>query len=322
LFVLLIDKLKAIPEIAMVSLSSLPPSSLGTRSGLMKYKDGKKEIETDVQQKYGDVNYIKLYGLKLLAGNNLEKSDTVKSFIINETYAKLLGFRQPQQAIGKRIEWSGKQIPIIGVVSDFHQKSLHEPIKPLVISSLAADQRCVNIALQPQNGNNKTWTIAIKKIEKAWKEVYPADDFEYQFFDADLAEFYKSEQNISKLLTWATGLAIFISCLGLIGLVTYTTSQRTKEIGVRKVLGATVTQIVSLISKDFILLVFIAFLIATPLAGIGMYKWLQNFAYRTDLSWWIFLMSGVFMLIVAIVTLAFHTIKAAIANPVKSLRTE
>jgi len=170
------------------------------------------------------------------------------------------------------------------VVSGFHQKSLHEPIKPLVISSLDADQRCVNTALHPQNGNDKAWSLAIKKIEKAWKEVYPADDFEYQFFDADLAKFYKSEQNISKLLTWATGLAIFISCLGLIGLITFTTSQRTKEIGVRKVLGATVTQIVSLISKDLILLVFIAFLIATPLAGIGMYKRLQNFAYRTDLS--------------------------------------
>ena len=208
------------------------------------------------------------------------------------------------------------------MVSGFHQKSLHEPIKPLVISSLDADQRCVNTALHPQNGNDKAWSLAIKKIEKAWKEVYPADDFEYQFFDADLAKFYKSEQNISKLLTWATGLAIFISCLGLIGLITFTTSQRTKEIGVRKVLGAIVTQIVSLISKDLILLVFIAFLIATPLAGIGMYKRLQNFAYRTDLSWWIFLMSGVFMLIVAIVTLAFHTIKAATANPVKSLRTE
>ena len=319
---LLMDKLKAIPEISMVSLSNMPPSSYSTWSGSMKYKDGKKEIETNVEQIYGDVNYLKLYGLNLLAGTNLEQSDTVKSFIINETYAQLLGFRQPQQAIGKRLEWSGKQIPITGVVSDFHQKSFHETIKPLVISSLENTYLCVNIALHPQNKNDKAWAIAIKKIEKAWKEVYPADDFEYQFFDADLAKFYESEQNISKLLAWATGLAIFISCLGLIGLVTFTTSQRTKEIGVRKVLGATVTQIVSLISKDFILLVFIAFLIATPLAGIGMYKWLQNFAYRTDLSWWIFLMSGVFMLIVAIVTLAFHTIKAAIANPVKSLRTE
>ena len=300
----------------------MPLSSNNTWSGSMKYKDGNKEIETIVDQEYGDVNYLKLYGIKLLAGTNLEPSDTVKSFVINQTYTHLLGFQQPQQAIGKRLEWSGKKLPIIGVISDFHQKSLHEPIKPLAISSWENEQRCVNIALHPQNKNNKAWGNALAKIRKAWKEVYPADDFEYRFFDADLAKSYESEQNISKLLTWATGLAIFISCLGLMGLVTYTTSQRTKEIGVRKVLGATVIQIVSMISKDLILLVFIAFLIATPLAGIGMYKWLQNFAYRTNLSWWIFVLSGVFMVAVAVLTLAFHTIKAAVANPVKSLRTE
>ncbi|MEP7317106.1 MAG: FtsX-like permease family protein [Panacibacter sp.] len=319
---ILMEKLRAIPEVAMVSLSSSPPSSGNTWSGTMKYKDSKKEVETDVQQKFGDTNYLKLYQLKLLAGNNLAHSDTVNSFIINETYAHILGFQQPQQAIGKNIEWSSKQIPIAGVVADFHQKSLHEPIKPLTIGSWNNTERTISIALQPQNASGTIWKTALGKIEKAWREVYPEDDFDYAFFDEDIAKYYQAEQHISSLLIWSTGLAVFISCLGLLGLVIYTTTHRTKEIGVRKVLGASVTQIVSMISRDFLLLVILAFIIAAPLAWLGMNQWLQNFAYRTDISWWIFLLSGAAMVIIAVFTLGFQTIKAAMMNPVKSLRTE
>lgn len=318
----LMDKLKAIPGISMVSLCTNPPSSNSTWSGTMKYKDGKKEIESDVQQKYGDSNYIKLYGLKLLAGKNIAATDTVTSFLINETYAHILGFQKPEQAIGKNIEWSKKQIPIAGVVSDFIQKSLHEPVKPLAIASWNNVERNFSIALQPQNEEGTAWKTTINKIEKAFKEVYPEDDFDYSFFDEDIAKYYTAEQNIGSLLKWSTALAIFISCLGLLGLVIYTTTQRTKEIGVRKVLGASVSQIVSLISKDFILLVFFAFVIAVPLAWIGMNKWLQNFAFRTDISWWTFLSGGIIMIAIALLTLGFQTIKAAMANPVQSLRSE
>jgi ABC-type antimicrobial peptide transport system permease subunit len=319
---ILMDKLKAIPGIAMVSLCTNPPSSNNTWSGTMKYKDGKREIESDVQQKYGDSNYIKLYGLKLLAGKNITTTDTVTSYLINETFAHILGFQKPRQAIGKYIEWSDKQIPITGVVSDFIQRSLHEPIKPLAIASWNNPERNFSMALQPQNEAGTAWKNTITKIEKAFKEVYPEDDFEYSFFDEDIAKYYRAEQNISSLLKWTAGLAIFISCLGLLGLVIYTTTQRTKEIGVRKVLGASVSQIVSLISKDFILLVLFAFLIATPVAWIGMNRWLQNFAFRTEISWWIFLSGAAIMIVIALLTLGFQTIKAAIANPVKSLRTE
>lgn len=318
----LMDKLKTIPEIAMISLCTNPPSSGSTWSGTIKYKDGKKEIETDVQQKYGDSNYIKLYHLKLLAGKNISTTDTATSFIINETYAHILGFQKPEQAVGKYLETDNKKIPIVGVVEDFIQKSLHEPVKPLIIASWNNMERNISIALQPQNEAGTTWKIAISKIEKAFKEIYPEDDFDYKFFDEDIAKYYTAEQNISSLLKWATGLAIFISCLGLLGLVIYTTTQRTKEIGVRKVLGASVSQIVSLISKDFILLVLLAFVIAAPLAWIGMNRWLQNFAYRTEISWWIFLLSSAIMIIIALFTLGFQTIKSAMRNPVKSLRTE
>jgi len=318
----LLNKIKSIPEVAMVSLATSPPSSYNTWSGTLKYKDGKKEISTDVQQKYGDSNYIKLYQIKLLAGSNIQQTDTVTSFLINETYSHILGFNKPQQAVGKYLDWSNKPVLIQGVVSDFNQRSLHETIKPLVIGSWSKTERQISIALVPQNESGTTWKAAISKIEKAFKEVYPKDDFDYKFVDQEIAKYYDEERHISSLLMWATGLAVFISCLGLLGLVLYTTTQRTKEIGVRKVLGASVSQIVTMISKEFLLLIIIAFLIAAPLAWIGMHKWLQNFAYRTDISWWIFVLGVIVMIIIALITLGFQTIKAAMANPVKSLRSE
>ncbi len=318
----LINKLKSIPEIAMISLANDPPSINSVWTSTMKYKDGKKELETDVQVKLGDTNYIRLYQMKLLAGANLPNSDTTKSVIINEAYSKFLGFNDPDKAIGKNIEWDNKSIPITGVVANFHQRSLHEPIKPLLITTRTKQQRSINIALQPQNAEGTVWKTAIAKMEKAWKEVYPDDEFEYNFVDDTIKKYYTAEQNISKLLIWATGLAIFISCLGLLGLVTYITNQRTKEIGVRKVIGASITQIISLLSKDFLKLVLIAFIIAVPLAYWGAYKWLQNFAYKTDISVWIFIAGGMIMFIMALIILCIRTFKAASANPVKSLRTE
>lgn len=319
---MLMDKLKSIPGIVNISLCTNPPSSNNVWSSTMKYKDGKNEIEADVQQKFGDSNFLKLYGLKLMAGKNINTTDTVTSFLINETYAGVLGFRNPEQAVGKFIEWENKRVPIVGVVSDFLQRSLHEPMKPLVVASWGKLERNFSIALAPQNESGTAWKTSIGKIEKAFKEVYPESDFEYSFFDEDIAKYYTAEQNISSLLKWATGLAIAISCLGLLGLVIYTTTQRTKEIGVRKVLGASVLQIVGLLSRDFILLVMFAFLIAAPLAWFGMNRWLQNFAFRTDISWWIFFAGAATMVLISLLTLSYQTIRAAIANPVESLKTE
>jgi ABC-type antimicrobial peptide transport system permease subunit len=318
----LMDKIRAIPEVAMISLCHAPPSSSSSSSTGIKYKDGKKEIETQVQLKYADTNYIKLYGLKLLAGTNIEQTDTITCYVINETYAHILGFQKPEQSVGKYLDFDDKLIPIKGVVADFNQSSLHEQIKPLAIASLSDRERNISIALQPQSEGDNTWKAAISKIQDAFKEVYPQDDFEYRFFDEDIAKYYTAEQNISSLLMWSTGLAIFISCLGLLGLVIYTTTQRTKEIGVRKVLGASIAQIVGMITKEFVLLVLFAFVIAAPIAWIGMNRWLENFAYRTDISWWIFLCGGATMVFISLFTLSFQTIKAAIASPVKSLRTE
>ncbi|HSZ85166.1 MAG TPA: FtsX-like permease family protein, partial [Puia sp.] len=212
--------------------------------------------------------------------------------------------------------------PIVGVMADFNQQSLHELVKPLVFTSNLKYSYAFHVALKPLDAEGTLWKNTIAKIENAFKKNYPEEDFSYQFFDESIAKFYKSEQDLSRLLKWATGLAIFISCMGLLGLVIYTTNQRTKEIGVRKVLGASVSNIVSLLSKDFVLLVMIAFVIAAPLAWWVLNTWLQNFAYRTSINWWVFAVSGLSMIVIALVTLSIQTIKAAMANPVKSLRTE
>jgi ABC-type antimicrobial peptide transport system permease subunit len=318
----LLNMIRNIPEVRMASLSFSSPSSGNASVETMKYRDGKKEIETTVEEKFGDTNYIRLYGIKLLAGRNLSPSDTVKEILINETYMHVLGFQTPLNLIGKYIDWNDKLVPIVGVVGDFNQKSLHEPIKPLLITSDINHEGLISMLLQRQNTNGTSWKAALDKAEKAFKQVYPEGDYWSGFFDEDIAKWYTQEQNISSLLKWATGLAVFISCLGLLGLVMYVTTQRTKEIGVRKVLGASVSQLVTMLSKDFIQLVLIAFVIAAPVAWIAMNKWLENFAFRTTISWWIFGATALLMMIVAFLTLGFQTIKAAIANPVKSLRTE
>jgi ABC-type antimicrobial peptide transport system permease subunit len=208
------------------------------------------------------------------------------------------------------------------VVADFHQKSLHELIKPLVIANGSKRSRSINIALQPQNAEGTVWKSGISKIEKTFKSIYPEDDFDYHFIDDTVAKYYTAEKNISSLLMWATGLAIFISCLGLLGLVIYVTNLRTKEIGIRKVVGATVTQIVTLLSKDFLALIALAFVIAVPIAWLGANKWLEGFAYKTTLAWWVFASGGATMLVLAFVVMLIRTFRAATANPVESLRTE
>jgi len=318
--------LHAMPQVEMVSLGGAPPSSGNTNSTLVSYKDGKKEIKTEVQLKFADENYIKLYKLKLLVGRALRVDDTSKSVIINLTYARVLGFRNPADAVGKTLEhFNGrKSLQVVGVVTDFHQKSLHEPIKPLAIycGTDSWQKGTFHIALKPESPGGSEWKTTIAAIGKSWKEVYPDDDFDYNFFDESIAKFYKEENHTSTLLAWATGLSIFISCLGLLGLAIYTTNQRTKEIGVRKVLGATVAQVVKLLSTELVLLILLAFVIVCPIAWYAMNKWMETFADRTTISWWIFAASGAGMLLTAVVTSGFQTVKAAIANPVTSLRSE
>jgi putative ABC transport system permease protein len=317
----LYDKLKLIPEIEKVSLSGSPPASNNTSTNTIKFSDGVKKMETRVEVKYADTAYFNLYQMKLLAGRNLQQSDTTKEFVINETYARVLGFLKPEEAVGRFLDYDIK-VPIVGVIADFNAKSTHQAINPLIYSSAAKRSYSLHIALKPGDKSGDVWKRALVKAEQAYKEIYPDNDFTYSFYDESIASFYKTEQNVSRLLKWASGLCIFISCLGLLGLAIFITNTRTKEIGVRKVLGASIVQIVSLLSKDFISLVLIAFVITLPLSWWATYNWLQDFAYRTTLSWWVFAVTGTGMVILSLLILSIRTIKSASVNPVKSLRTE
>lgn len=317
----LLEKIKTIPGIEKISLAGSAPASGNTSTTSMKYSEGKKVVETMVEVKYADTAYFDLYQMKLLAGRNLEQSDTTKEFVINNTYAKMLGFSKPEEAIGHYIDMNFK-VPIVGVIADFHTKSTHLAIKPLAYSSQAKRGFTFHLALKPRGTDADAWKNTMARVERFYKELYPEDDFKFDFYDQSIANFYKAEQDVSRLLTWASGLCVFISCLGLLGLVIYITNTRTKEIGVRKVLGATVAQLVTLLSKDFVILVLIAFFITLPLAWWFMHGWLQDFVYRTSLSWWIFGVTGAGMILVAVLILSARTIRSAMDNPVRSLRTE
>ncbi len=317
------NKIKVLPQVELTSIGGDVPSSNGWSSSTVTYADGKKEIKTELQTKSGDENYIKVYHIKLLTGRNVMLSDSATSIIINSNYAHILGFKNVSDALGKSVSFGEKEKrQIVGVIADFHQGSLHAPIKPLAIFPQKWGMGTIHIALKPETPGGGEWKKAIASIEASWKELFPGEDFEFHFFDENIAKFYDKEQHFSTLLTWATGLSIFISCLGLLGLAMYTTNLRTKEIGVRKVLGASVTQIVTLLSSELILLIVLAFVIVTPIAWYAMNQWMQGFAERTNISWWIFALSAAGMLVAAVFTSSFQTIKAAVTNPVKSLRSE
>jgi putative ABC transport system permease protein len=315
-----------VPQLALVSMGQAAPSSDGGSFTVGTYIDEKKQIKTELEVKVADENYLKVYQIKLLAGRNIQRSDTGKVIIINNSYAKILGFQNPNEAIGKQLDNPNpdNKLTIIGVVADFYERSLHSPINPLIIYSGGGQFQLntFHVALKPETAGGHEWKTAIANMGNAWKQVYPNDDFDYHFYDDTIKQFYENEEQTSTLLNWATGLSIFISCLGLLGLSIYTANQRTKEIGVRKVFGASVAQIVTLLSTELILLVLLAFAIVTPVAWYAMNRWMESFADKTSISWWVFAVGAAGMLLMAILTSGFQTVKAAIANPVKSLRSE
>ena len=232
----------------------------------------------------------------------------------------MLGFAKPSDAVGIILNFNQKNLPVVGVMQDFHDQSTRSPIFPIVFAS--GNGSFFHVRLKPAIAGGQNWKNAISKIQTAFQRIYPEAEFDYKFYDEKIANLYATEQETAGLLSWATGLSIFISCLGLLGLVMFTINSRTKEIGVRKILGASVSNIVGVLSTDFVKLVCIAFIIAAPIAWIVMHNWLQDFSYRTSISWWVFVLSGGFMLLLAFLTLSIQTIKAALVNPVNSLRSE
>ena len=272
-----------------------------------------------------DDNFLQTLGVNLLAGRLFSKdfpADTLTRFVVNEETVKKYGLGSPQEAIGKwlALDWDGQQhqFTIIGVVKDFHFKDLHKEIEPIAFRYY--HEADFNYLLARSGGSNVKQ--ALTGLEATWKKLNPNEPFEYSFLDQDFQKNYEAEDRQAGLINYFTIVAIIISCLGLFGLATFTAEQRTKEIGIRKVLGASVYGVVALLSKDFLKLVFIAVLIASPLAWWGMNKWLQNFAYQTSIGWQVFAITTFIAILIAFATISFQAIKAAIANPVKSLRTE
>jgi putative ABC transport system permease protein len=310
------QQLLAINGVQSVSFSSDVPSSESNSSGNFAY-DHKPDEDFEVFRKMADQDYFKTYGLKIIAGTSYSKSDTLKEVVVNETLVKKLGVKNPQDIIGHEIRVGGQWRPIVGVVKDFKTNSLREAIKPLVIGERNRRYNYTGIKLSTPQLN-----VVTKKIEATWNRFFPEYVYTPTFMDDRINDFYKQENQLSLLYKIFAGIAIFISCLGLYGLVSFMAAQRTKEVGIRKVLGASVANIIYLFSKEFTILIIIAFAVAVPVAYYMMNNWLNNFAFRINITVWVFALAILASVIIAWITVGYKSIKAALANPVKSLRSE
>ena len=293
---------------------------------MLFYADGKKAQENvDIRTHYAETDYLETLDIKLLSGRDFKTpiANDQGTMILNETAARQLGFTV-EDAPGKKVHFDLNNetftLEVIGVVKDYHYQSLHEKIKPmalLVAPFFSGPTRFVIASV-----NTDDYSEALNVIEQRWKKINSGSPFSYSFLDNDFQKNYQKEERSQSLVRYFTFIAIFIACLGLFGLATFTAQQRVKEIGVRKVLGASVFQIVSSLSKDVIILVLIAIVLAAPIAYYAMEEWLGNFAYRVEIQWWIFLVAGVVAITLALCTICYQAIRAALANPVDSLRSE
>ncbi|MEP7108291.1 MAG: ABC transporter permease [Ferruginibacter sp.] len=310
------DALKT-PGIKEVTRITQTPTDISNGTGGVDWDGKAPNTSPQFTQAATGYDFVKTLDLKLLTGRDISKdyvSDSL-GFLINESALKILNYKDP---IGKRLTFWGQKGTIVGVLKDFHFASLHEAIRPLVIR-MGENLSYGNILVRTKPGKIKE---ALAGIERICKQLNPKFPVTYYFSDEEYQKLYRSEQVVSKLSGYFAFLGIFISCMGLLGLAMFTAEQRTKEIGIRKVLGASIASLFSLLSKEFILLVIVALFIASPLAWWAMKAWLQGFAYRIPIAWWIFALAGVLAIFIALLTVSFQAIKAAIANPVKSLRTE
>jgi ABC-type lipoprotein release transport system permease subunit len=325
-----LSHLSTIPGIAQTSVNLAPPvSDNNVGTGFHLPEDAGHNYEVAI--KAVDKDYLHLYGLQLMAGRWLSEADeqdaatkgpdSLKhySLVLNETAVKTLGFRSVSEALGQRVRVGINQItaPIVGVVKDYHIASLHIAVKPVIMMAFPYFNYNVGIRL---TGRYNAGSMAA--IEQAFKDVYPQQLYSATFLDEDVAALYKNEARTQELFTIFTGLSIVINVLGLVGLLAFMIEQKTKEVGIRKVLGASVGSLSLLLSRDFLRLIGVAFLVAAPLAGWLMDRWLRDFAYRTDLSWGVFALALFATLVVTMMAIGFQTVRAAMGNPVRALRSE
>lgn len=327
-------ELSKIPAVSDVTFFSTPPShgDDGHWGTVMSHGGQKDPAAKNVTLIWADDHFYKLFNLKLLAGRFAAPNDTAylskprpdgnisPLAIVNEKLVKEMGYASPEAALGKRF-WTGMSNywpEIVGVVADFNTASLHENVKPTLITSIPQFQGQGGIKIRA----NSDIPTTLAAIEAAWTKTFPTGVVTAQFLDDNIQAFYHAETRLYRLFQIFSGLAILISCLGLFGLAAFAAEQRTKEIGIRKVLGASVAGITVLLTKDFLKLVFVAIVVAAPAAWWGMNQWLADFAYRIEIQWWMIALAGVSAILIAFLTVSFQSIKAALTNPVRSLRSE
>jgi ABC-type antimicrobial peptide transport system permease subunit len=311
------DEVARLAGVETVSLSSTPPSS-GAVNSTGFYFEGEDESQSKATQvKQVDGNYISLYGIELVAGSNLQDYDTARGYLVNEELVRMTGFQNPEEIIGKTIHMWDRKLPVLGVVRNFHTVSLRDRIEPTIMMNNIGSYRTMSLRV-----NQRDIQKIVGEVQAKWEAAYPEHIFEYEFLEENIRRFYEGEQKMSILLSVFTSMAIFIGCLGLFGLATFMTNQKTKEIGVRKALGASVQSIIFLFSREYVKLIVIGFLLSAPAVWFIMNKWLDSFAYKISIGPMVFL-SGLFVtLLVATVTVGYRSFKAAIVNPIQSLRYE
>ncbi|HET6256306.1 MAG TPA: ABC transporter permease [Puia sp.] len=317
------ERVKRVPGVEGVAASW---SAIGGETGRtfnVRRDDQDSTVRFTMRQNGISEGWLKLYQVKLVAGRGYTYTDYDPDFgarhniVINESAAKLLGYRSPEDAIGKTIIRWGRKWVVIGVIGDYHQKSLRYAMEPTLLMPFYGSGSDISVRIATQNV-----PAVVEALKKQYEAYFPGNLFDFYFLDQHYNSQYANDQLFGKAFSIFAGFAIFIACLGLLGLTLFATAQRTKEIGVRKVLGASVTNIVALLSKDFLLLVGIAFVVASPVAWWVMHRWLQDFAYRIEIEWWVFVLAGVLAAVIALATISMQAVRAAVANPVKSLRME
>ena len=311
------DEVARLAGVETVSLSSTPPSS-GAVNSTGFYFEGEDESQSKgTQVKQVDGNYISLYGIQLIAGSNLQDYDTARGYLVNEELVRMAGFQNPDEIIGKTINMWDRKLPVVGVVRNFHTVSLRDQIEPTVMMNNIGSYRTMSLRV-----NQRDIKKVVGEIQSKWEAAYPEHIFEYEFLEENIRRFYEGEQKMSVLLTVFTSMAIFIGCLGLFGLATFMTNQKTKEIGVRKALGASVESIIFLFSREYVKLIVIGFLLSAPAVWFIMNEWLDSFAYKISIGPMVFVAGLSVTLLIATLTVGYRSFKAAIVNPIQSLRYE
>jgi ABC-type antimicrobial peptide transport system permease subunit len=306
-----------IPGVEDVSISFSAPASRNHWGTSITYDNRTETEDFGVSIKAGDQNFISTYGIDIVTGRNLQPSDSVREFLVNETLVRKLNLSSPEEILGKTISSNGKTAPVVGVISDFHDQSFQSEISPVLISTSTEHYHEYGVRI-----NMRDASTILAAIEKAWSAMYPEQIYDYQFLDQQTAEFYEAEQSILKLIQVFAAIALFIACMGLYGLVSYMAAQKTKEIGIRKVLGGSVANILWIFGKEFFLLILVAFLFAAPVGWWLMTQWLENYEYRFTMTWWVFALEAAIITFVALLTVGFRSAKAAMMNPANALRTE